>query len=47
MRGTTLIERIERGMADCEDARIVQRLMAALAQMMSALPAGAREDVSE
>ncbi|MCL6619468.1 MAG: hypothetical protein K6T33_06720 [Thermomonas hydrothermalis] len=40
---TSLVERIERGMADCEDALIVQRLMAALAQMMSAWPAGARE----
>ncbi|MEO1750699.1 hypothetical protein [Thiofaba sp. EF100] len=42
----TLVTRIERGIADCEDALIVQRLIAALAQMMSAWPSGARETTS-
>lgn len=43
---TSLVERIERGMADGEDALTVHRLIAALAQMMSAWPAGARDTPS-
>ncbi|MEW5790011.1 MAG: hypothetical protein ACOY4L_09010 [Pseudomonadota bacterium] len=43
MTELSVVERIDRGLADCEDARIVARLMAALSQMMSAWPAGARE----
>lgn len=43
---STLIERIERGMTDCDDAQIVQRLIWALSQLMSAWPAGARETPS-
>lgn len=34
----TLVERIERGLATSDDARVVQRLIAALARMMSVAP---------
>ncbi|MEO1766768.1 hypothetical protein [Thiobacter aerophilum] len=46
---TGLVERIERGMADCEDALIVQRLIAALAKMMCYAPPDVRrtEDYDE
>ncbi|TCS70746.1 hypothetical protein EDC61_11473 [Sulfuritortus calidifontis] len=42
----TLVDRIGRGLSDREDALVVQLMMEALAQMMSAWPVGARETPS-
>lgn len=39
----SLVERIERGLGDVEDAHRVARLLEALAALMAAYPCGARE----